>query len=131
MARMAKEGKRIYRVSFHNEGKIFELYVRSVSSSDLFGFVELEDIVFGEKSKVLVDPGEESLRTEFANTKRAFIPMHNIIRIDEMQKELELKPRVLPMKGKEKESSSKGKRKYKTDPQLSPIYTPPNPFPNE
>ena len=123
---MVQEKKRMYRVSFYNEGKVFELYVRSVSSSNLFGFVELEDIVFGEKSKILVDPGEENLRTEFANTKRIFVPMHSLIRIDEMQKEFKPKPRVLSL---EEKGNSKGKKKYSQGPQLSPIYTPPNPFP--
>lgn len=126
---MPKEKKHIYRVSFYNnEGKVFELYVRNVSSSNLFGFVELEDIVFGEKSKILVDPSEENLRTEFANTKRTFIPMHSLIRIDEMQKEVEPKPRVLSLEGR---GDSKAQKKYKQNPRLSSIYTPPNPFPKK
>ena len=128
MVKPIKQVKRTYRVSFYNEGKVFELYVRNVSSSNLFGFVELEDIIFGEKSKILIDPGEESLRTEFANTKRSFIPMHSLIRIDEMQKEVDPKPRVLPLESKE---GSKVQKKYKPGPQLSPIYTPPNLFPKK
>ena len=125
---MAKQSRRIYRVSFYNEGKVFELYVRNVSSSNLFGFIELEDIIFGEKSKILVDPGEENLRTEFANTKRTFIPMHSLIRIDEMQKEVDPKPRVISLEDKE---TSKMQKKYKQNPRLSPIYTPPSPFPKK
>ena len=124
----AKREKRIYRVSFYNEGKVFELYAKSVSSSNLFGFIELEDIIFGEKSKILVDPGEESLRTEFANTKRSFIPMHSLIRIDEMQKEVDPKPRVLSIESKE---ASKMQKKHRASPQVSSIYTPPNPFPKK
>ena len=52
------------------------------SDLEMFGFVEVEEIVFGERSAVLVDPSEERLKTEFANVKRTYIPMHTIIRID-------------------------------------------------
>jgi hypothetical protein len=34
-----------------------------------------------------VDPTEEKLKTEFANVKRTYIPMHSIIRIDEVDKQ--------------------------------------------
>lgn len=78
--------KRVYRVSFHNQGKVFEVYARSVSQGALFGFVELEDLLFGEKSTVVVDPSEESLQREFAGVERTYIPMHAVIRIDEVEK---------------------------------------------
>ena len=37
--------------------------------SEMYGFVEVEQILFGEKSQLLVDPGEEKLKTEFAGGK--------------------------------------------------------------
>jgi len=76
--------KILYKVSFANRDKVYEVYARSVSQSGLFGFVELEELVFGEKSSVVVDPSEEKLRTEFAGVRRSHVPMHSIIRIDEV-----------------------------------------------
>jgi hypothetical protein len=53
----------------------------------MYGFIELEEFVFGERSQMIVDPSEEKLKTEFADVKRSFIPMHAISRIDEVEKE--------------------------------------------
>jgi hypothetical protein len=77
---------RLYRVSFHNQGQVYEVYARNVSHGGLLGFVEVEQIVFGEKSTVVVDPGEEKLKSEFANVARTYIPVHAVIRIDEVSK---------------------------------------------
>ena len=52
----------------------------------MYGFVIVEDIVFGEKSAIVVDPAEEKLRNEFEGVNRSFIPMHEIIRIDQVKK---------------------------------------------
>ena len=53
----------------------------------LFGFIEVEELVFGERSSVVVDPSEEKIKTEFEGVKRTHLPMHSIIRIDEVDKE--------------------------------------------
>ena len=53
----------------------------------MYGFVEVEELLFGEKSSLLVDPSEDRLKSEFADVKRTFLPMHAIIRIDEVEKE--------------------------------------------
>lgn len=76
----------MYRVVYVNQGKIYELYVRKVSQSGLYGFVEIEGFVFGEKSSVLIDPTEQHLQAEFAGVTRSYIPMHTVIRIDEVEK---------------------------------------------
>jgi hypothetical protein len=81
------DSKRVYRVSFQQQGKVYEIFARSVSQGELFGFVEIEQIVFGERSKLIVDSGEESLKTEFAGVKRIFVPLHAVIRIDEVDRE--------------------------------------------
>ena len=39
------------------------------------------------RSSVVVDPSEEKLKTEFNSVKRCFIPMHSIVRIDEVEKQ--------------------------------------------
>ena len=77
----------IYKIVFFNQGQIFEIFARQIFQSDLYGFVEVEDFVFGERSQMLVDPSEEKLKAEFEGVKRSYIPMHAVVRIDEVAKE--------------------------------------------
>jgi hypothetical protein len=79
--------RHFYKILFMSQGKVYEIYARSVSQGGLFGFVEVEKLVFGERSKVVVDPGEERIKAEFSGVKRTYIPMHAVIRIDEVEKE--------------------------------------------
>ncbi len=81
---MAEE--HLYRVSFFNQGQVYEVYARQVSQGGLFGFVEVEDLVFGEKTQIVVDPSEERLEKEFEGVKRFYVPMHSVVRIDEVEK---------------------------------------------
>lgn len=78
--------KRIYRISFVNQGKVYEIYAHSVGASGMLGFVEVAELAFGEKSALVLDPSEESLKNEFQGVRRSYIPMHSIIRIDEVEK---------------------------------------------
>lgn len=79
--------RHIYKVSFVNQGKVYEIYARSVGQGALFGFIEVEKLVFGERSTVVVDPGEERIKAEFAGVRRTYIPMHAVLRIDEVEKQ--------------------------------------------
>ena len=74
-----------YLIKFHNQGKIYEIYAKQIIQSDLFGFIQIEDIVFDAKSSLVVDPSEEHLKSEFNGVKRTHIPMQAIIRIDEVE----------------------------------------------
>ena len=76
----------IFKVQFVREGKIWEVYAKKVTHGGLFGFIEVEDFVFGERSSVVVDPGEEKVQAEFAGVKRTWLPMHAVLRIDEVRK---------------------------------------------
>lgn len=80
------KAKNVYKVVFHNQGKVFEIYAEEVSQSGMLGFIEVSGLLFGEKSAVVVDPSEEKLKAEFEGVKRAYIPMHSIVRIDEVEK---------------------------------------------
>ena len=84
---MATRDRHTYRVQFHNGRQIYEVYVREVFNSDIYGFVEIAKFVFGKPSQMVIDPTEEKLRSEFSGVSRAFIPMHSVIRIDEVKKE--------------------------------------------
>lgn len=79
--------KPIYKVIFLNQGQVYELFACAIYQSEMYGFIEIEEFVFGERSQVLVDPAEERLKNEFAGVKRSYIPMHSIVRIDEVEQE--------------------------------------------
>lgn len=79
--------KRLYKVTFLNAGKVYEIFASGVSQGELYGFVEVSGIVFGERSAVVVDPTEERLKAEFAEVRRSFIPLHAVVRIDEVEKQ--------------------------------------------
>ncbi|MCC5811060.1 MAG: DUF1820 family protein [Ectothiorhodospiraceae bacterium] len=81
---MAK--KRIYKIIFVNQGQVFEIYAESVAQGGLMGFVEIEKLSFGERTQVVVDPSEERLKSEFEGVIRTYIPMHAVVRIDEVEK---------------------------------------------
>ena len=69
-----------------SQGQVYEIYANSVEQGMLFGFIEIEELVFGKRSSVVVDPSEEKIKTEFEGVKRTHLPMHSIIRIDEVEK---------------------------------------------
>lgn len=79
--------RHLYKVTFVSQGKVYEIYARSVTQGTLFGFVEVEKLVFGERSTVVLDPSEERIKTEFAGVRRTYLPMHAILRIDEVEKQ--------------------------------------------
>ena len=81
------EQQSIFKIIFHNQGKVYELHARGVDQSSMLGFVVVEELIFGERSSVVLDPSEEKLAAEFSGVKRTFIPMHSMIRIDEVEKE--------------------------------------------
>ncbi|UUF00058.1 DUF1820 family protein [Xanthomonas hortorum pv. pelargonii] len=78
--------KPLYKVTFHNHGKVYELYAREVTSSHLRGFNQIGELVFDVHDGLVVDPTEERLREEFGNTKTLHLPMQSIVRIEEVEK---------------------------------------------
>ncbi len=77
----------IYKVIFLNQNQVYEVYAKHVYQSDMYGFIEIEEFVFGERSQMIVDPSEERLKNEFASVARSYIPIHSLVRIDEVEKE--------------------------------------------
>lgn len=104
--------KLLYKVVFQNQGRIYELYAKQVSQAPLFGFVELEGLIFGAKSNVVVDPSEEALQREFEGAERTYIPIHAVVRIDVVEKRGQAKVYTLSESG------------AKVTPLPTPIYTP-------
>jgi hypothetical protein len=79
--------KQVYKIVFHNQGKIYEIHAKRVGPSSMLGFIEVEGLLFGSGSGMLVDPSEERLKTEFVGVKRTYIPIQAVVRIDEVEKE--------------------------------------------
>ena len=77
----------IFKVLFVNQGKLYELYARSIYQGELYGFIEVEELIFGEHTSLLVNPAEERLQNEFAGVRRTFVPLHSIVRVDEVERE--------------------------------------------
>jgi hypothetical protein len=77
----------IFKVAFVNQGKVYEIYARKVSHGGLFGFLEVEELVFGERSSVVLDPAEEKIKSEFEGVKRTYLPLHSVLRVDEVKKQ--------------------------------------------
>ena len=103
--------KHIYKVVFVNQGKVYEIYARRVGQGEMFGFIEVEELVFGERSSVVLDPSEERIKSEFAGVKRSFLPMHSVLRIDEV-----------PQQGVSKITAWEGGNVTQVP---GPVYTPP------
>lgn len=102
--------RHIYKIIFQSRDQLYEIYAHKLNQSALFGFIEVEELSFGERSKVVVDPGAEKLAAEFESVKRSYIPLHAVIRIDEVSREGTGK--VTPVKG---EGAT-----------VLPMYTPPD-----
>ena len=83
----AMSNKTLFKVVFMSQGQVYEIYARSVGHGEMFGFIEVEELVFGERTTLVVDPSEERIKSEFENVKRTYLPMHAIIRIDEVDKQ--------------------------------------------
>ena len=79
--------QRTFKIIFQNQGKIYEIFARGVGSSPMLGFIEVEKLVFGGRSTVVLDPSEEHLKSEFKGVTRTYLPIHSVIRIDEVEKE--------------------------------------------
>lgn len=86
-AAIAMSKKILYKVIFMSHGQVYEIYARGVGHGEMFGFVEVEELVFGERTTLVVDPSEEKIKSEFENVKRTYLPLHAIIRIDEVDKQ--------------------------------------------
>lgn len=76
--------KHVFRIIFIQNDVAYEMYAEQICESEMFGFIVVEDIIFGEKTSVVVDPSEEKLKSQFNGVKRTYVPMHAVIRIDEL-----------------------------------------------
>lgn len=81
---MAKE--KLYRVAFLNHGKVYELFCNGVCTSGLLGFIEVSGLQFNDKDSLVVDPTEEKMRDEFEDVEVLHLPMHSVLRVEQVRK---------------------------------------------
>lgn len=74
----------VYRVTFLEHDNARELYARYIAEDNMLGFVELEDLIFPDQTRLLVDPAQDQLRQEFSGVRRTYLPMHVVLRIDQL-----------------------------------------------
>lgn len=78
--------KTLYKITFVSNGKSYELYARHVGTSHLWGFTEVGELVFEPRGEgLVVDPTEERLREEFGHTRSLHLPMHAIVKVEEVE----------------------------------------------
>ncbi len=84
---MAKPDKeKLFRIAFLNHGKVYELFCSGVGMSNLLGFVEATGLEFGEKDSLVIDPTEEKMRDEFDGVEVLHLPMHSVLRVEQVRK---------------------------------------------
>ncbi len=77
----------IFRVTFINQGQVYQIHADGVRQGDLYGFVEISGLLFDEHTSVVIDPAEERLKGEFSGVSRFMVPMQAVIRIDEVERQ--------------------------------------------
>ena len=80
------KNKQLYKITFLTHGKVYELYSQSVTSSHLWGFLEVSELVFEDVVGLVVDPTEEKLRDEFDSTEVLHLPIQSVLKVEEVKK---------------------------------------------
>jgi hypothetical protein len=80
------EKEKLFRIAFLNHGKVYELFCTGVCTSGLLGFVEVSGLVWTEKDSLVVDPTEEKMRDEFEGVEILHLPMHSVLRVEQVKK---------------------------------------------
>jgi len=78
--------KRLYKIIFLNGGKVYELFSEGVTSSGLWGFIEVSGLVFDTSDGLVIDPTEEKMRDEFKSARVLHLPIQSVLRVEEVEK---------------------------------------------
>lgn len=77
--------KKLYKIIFLNNGKVYELFSEGVTSSGLWGFIEVSGLVFDTAEGLVVDPTEEKMREEFKDARVLHLPIQSVLRVEEVE----------------------------------------------
>jgi hypothetical protein len=80
------DNEKLFRIAFLNHGKVYELFCSGVCTSGLLGFVEVSGLVFADQDSLVVDPTEERMRDEFDGVEILHLPMHSVLRVEQVRK---------------------------------------------
>jgi len=94
----------LYKIIYCDTDKVYEIYAKTINDANMYGFVEVGEIVF-EDNSVIIDPAEDRLKDEFKNVKTTYIPQQSIIRIDYVNRKGIAK--IIDTKGAKSESNVK------------------------
>ncbi|MBE9549472.1 MAG: DUF1820 family protein [Proteobacteria bacterium] len=83
---MKDKNNKLYKVVFIHLGKVYEIYSRGITSSGLYGFVEVSELVFDHSDSMVVDPVEEKLRDEFSGVEVLHLPIQSVLRVEQVRK---------------------------------------------
>ncbi len=86
MEMIDKESDNVYRIVFLNKGQVYELFCRSVGSSGIPGFVEVAELEFETDESLVIDPTEERMREEFEGVEKLHLPIHSVLRIEQVRR---------------------------------------------
>jgi hypothetical protein len=88
----------IYRVSFMHKDEIYEVFAFGIANSNLFGFIEIDELIWENDTAVVIDPTKERLREEFKDVTCIFIPLHTVLRVDIIEKTKMGSAKIVPIK---------------------------------
>ena len=84
------DNEKLYRIAFLNHGKVYELFCTGVCTSGLLGFIEVSGLELGDKESLVVDPTEEKMRDEFDGVEVLHLPLHSVLRVEQVKKKGQL-----------------------------------------
>ncbi|MBN2231558.1 MAG: DUF1820 family protein [Deltaproteobacteria bacterium] len=87
---MSRKTEQIYRVHFKTGKRDYALLARSVTESEMFGFVEIADFIFTDSDRLIISPEDDALRKEFARIRSIAVPHQYILRIDRLNDEQDI-----------------------------------------
>ena len=65
---------------------MYEIYSHGITSSGLYGFVEVSELVFESSASMVVDPVEEKLQDEFSGVEVLHLPIQSVLRVEQVRK---------------------------------------------
>lgn len=80
------DNEKLFRIAFLNHGKVYEIFCSGVCTSGLLGFIEVSGLEFEDKDSLVVDPTEEKMRDEFEDVEILHLPMHSVLRVEQVRK---------------------------------------------
>lgn len=75
-----------FRVMFTQRDQLCELYAKQLAESDMYGFIVIEELVLPPLLPSQKEAGETRQPNEFEDVIRTYLPVHSIVRIDEVEK---------------------------------------------